>query len=89
MTRLLLISCSVTKRGAAFGLPTSLTKRGECITMKRDWTNAQRQERHRQRVAGAGLKRVEVKVPAERADELREIAERMRLEALEIEGAQE
>jgi molybdenum cofactor biosynthesis enzyme MoaA len=56
--------------------------------MKRDFTNAQRQDRHRQRIAEAGLKRVEVKVPPEREHELRQIAERMRLEALELEGAQ-
>ena len=46
-----------------------------------DYTNAERQERHRQRRERAGLKRIEVQVPPDRADELRAIAAQMRADA--------
>jgi hypothetical protein len=46
-----------------------------------DYTNAERQERHRQRMERAGLKRIEVKVPPEREAEIRAIAAQMRAEA--------
>ncbi len=40
--------------------------------------DAARQAAHRARIKDAGIKRVEVKVPAHRADEIRAIAAKMR-----------